>query len=53
MLKIIVTRRTEDYHACLENQTGIWGSGKTQDEAIGDVVRSHKDTFKIEIEVKR
>lgn len=49
MLKIVITRRNEDYHACLEGRPEIWGCGKTQYEAIGNLIGAHKDTFKIEV----
>ena len=49
-MKIIVTRRNDDYHACLEGHPEIWGCGKTIDGAIGDLIRSHQDTFGIAVE---
>lgn len=49
MLKIIVTDRGSDYHACLEGRPGIWSSGRTSYEAIGNLLTAHTDAFKIEI----
>jgi hypothetical protein len=51
-MKIVITKRGDDYHACLEGHPEIWGCGKTQNEAIGDLISSHKDTLKIEVEYK-
>ncbi len=46
--KIIMTCRSDDYHACIEG-TEFWGCGKTISEAIGDLIRSHREVFGIEI----
>lgn len=51
-MKIVVTKRSDDYHACLDGHPEIWGCGKTQYEAIGNLVSAHGDTFKIEVECK-
>ncbi len=49
-MKITITKRGEDYHACLEGQPQIWGCGKTSDEAVGNLIRAHTDTFNITVE---
>lgn len=49
MYTIIVTRRSNDYHAQLEGERGCWGRGSTVDEAIGDLVRSWPELFDITI----
>jgi hypothetical protein len=49
-MKIVVTERSGDFHACIEDHPEIWGSGKTPDEAIGSVVRCHRERFGIVIE---
>lgn len=56
-MKIVITKRASDYHACLGGDPEIWGCGKTPNEAIGDMFMSHTDldvtkTFKIELEYK-
>lgn len=48
---ITVTSRSDDFHACLEDYTGVWGCGKTTDEAIGNLVRSLPDTFGIALKL--
>lgn len=53
LMKIVVTKRSDDYHACLEINSRIWGCGKTPDEAIGKLITTHADMFNIEIEVKQ
>jgi len=46
---ITITKRFGDYHACLENHTGIWGCGKTIHEAIGSVIMNHPEKFNLKI----
>lgn len=48
MKKIIITKRSDDYHAAIED-SGAWGYGDTIDEAIGDLIRTHAERFNIEI----
>jgi hypothetical protein len=48
--KISITKRSDDYHACLEKHPEIWGCGKTIPQAIGDLIYSHRDKFKLVIE---
>lgn len=47
--KIIITKRTHDYHAHLEGYPGIWDCGKTSNEAIGNLIRTHASAFNIEV----
>jgi hypothetical protein len=47
---IVVTRRRDDYHACLKSNPGIWGRGVSPSEAIGDMLRSHPGCFGVLIE---
>lgn len=51
-MKIVITRRSDDYHACLVGRPEIWGCGKTSDEAIGKLISAHAGTFNIEVESK-
>jgi len=46
---ITVTKRSSDYHACLENRPGIWGCGRNICEAIGDVIMNHPERFNLNI----
>ena len=46
-LTIRVWRRSDDFHASLEGQRGVWGCGPGSDAAIGDLVRSNLATFGI------
>ncbi len=50
MHKIVVTRRSDDYHASISGQSGLWGCGKTESEAIGDLVQSHPEALGITVE---
>jgi hypothetical protein len=49
-MKIIITRRTNDYHACLEGHPEIWAAGKTIYEAVGDLILHHGEKFNIQVE---
>ncbi|HEY4518316.1 MAG TPA: hypothetical protein VJG48_01690 [Candidatus Paceibacterota bacterium] len=46
--KNLVTRRSDDYHACIEDDKGKWGCGRTPDEAVGNLVRVWPREFDIE-----
>ena len=37
-MKIIVTKRWSDWHACYEGKPGRWGRGRTKSEAVGDLL---------------
>lgn len=39
-IDITVTKRSDDYHAALADNSGVWESGRTQAEAIGKLVIS-------------
>jgi len=52
-MKIIVTRKGDGmYNACLESDPKVWGRGKTENEAIGDLIKSHPDDFKVSVECR-
>ena len=51
-MKIVVTKRNDDYHACLDGHPEIWGCGKTADEAIGKLITAHEEEFNIKVECK-
>ena len=48
-VKIIVTRRDHDYHACLEGNPEIWGCGANTYEALGNLTLAHQDRLRVEI----
>ena len=50
MSDIVVTERSNDFHACIRGHPELWGCGKNYDEAVGSVIRSHKEYFNIKIE---
>jgi len=52
MKKIIVIQRDQDYKAYLESDPAIWGSGKTTQQAIGDLVAAYPEVFDIEVEMR-
>lgn len=46
---ITITKRTSDYHACLENHPEIWGCGRTEYEAVGNAIMNHPGKFNLKI----
>ena len=49
VLKIRINRHGfDDFHASIEGHPELWGRGKTVDEAIGSMFRSHCEHFKCE-----
>lgn len=46
--KIIeITRRSEDWHACLKNYPEVWGCGRSIDDAVLDCVSHHLEHFEL------
>ncbi len=52
-MKIVVTRRSDDYHACLESNTGIWGCGRNPMEAVGSFIITLASFKPHEVEIVR
>jgi hypothetical protein len=50
---IVVTKRTDDYHACIKGHPEIWGCGECESKAIGDLIRSHEIEFGIKVQYGR
>lgn len=48
-LTICVEHRSFDFHACLKGQRSVWGCGSSVNGAIGDLVRTHRETFGLKI----
>ncbi len=48
--KIVVTRRSADYHACIKGHPEIWGCGASIAEAVGNLVQTHRTEFNLEFE---
>lgn len=51
-MKIIVTKRPDDYHASIDGHQELWDCGKSEQSAIGNLVWTHKEKFNLEIEFK-
>jgi len=47
---IVVTKRSDDIHVYLKGDTRIWGAGKSQYEAIGNLITLHGDIFNTQVE---
>jgi hypothetical protein len=47
-VKILITERTSDFHACIDGQPGKWGCGKTPMHAIADLVLTWRADFGID-----
>ena len=50
---IVVTKRTDDYHACIKGHPEIWGCGEDGNKAIGDLIRSNEAEFAIKVQYGR
>lgn len=50
---ITITRRTDDFHAAIAGDARIWDCGKTQAEAVGNLIMSHPDKFTIVVNKSR
>lgn len=46
-MKIIITKRQDDYHACIDGHPELWGCGRDQDAAVGDLIRAHQEFFNV------
>lgn len=51
--EIVITRRTDDYYACIKGHPEIWGCGREESSAIGDLIRSHESEFGIKVQYGR
>lgn len=51
MITIVVTKRSSDWHACIEGAPEYWGCGSTPAEAIGQLVMAHTPTFKVAVKI--
>ena len=50
-MKIAVERRSNHYHAAFAQDRGRWSDGKTEDEAVGKLIRTHGEALGIRVEV--
>ena len=48
-MKILVQKRSDHYIAYLADNPCFWGSGKSENEAIGNLLRTWPEIFKITI----
>ena len=49
---IKVTKRTDDWHACLTGDNAIWGCGKSVATAIGALILAHEKSFDLTIVIE-
>ena len=42
--------RSPKFHAQIENKPGLWACGISEDDAIGNLIRTHSQEFGIQIE---
>ena len=50
-MKIVVERRSNHYHAAFAQDRSRWADGRTDDEAVGKLVRMHGEALGIRVEV--
>lgn len=41
--------RIKKYHSQVKDNPGLWSCGKSEDEAVGSLIRSNKDYFGISV----
>ena len=51
VMKLVVERRSNHNHAAFAQDRGQWADGKTEDEAVGKLVRTHGERLGIRVEV--
>lgn len=49
---IVVSKRSDDFHACIENHPEIWERGKTLKEAVSNLILYHTEEFNIKFIIK-
>lgn len=47
---VVITKRSADFHAAIFGHPGKCGCGRSQAEAIGDLVTSHQRDFGIVVD---
>ena len=50
MTEIEIRKRSGDWHAQIKGQPGLWGCGKTPDEAVGSMARNHAERLGLDIQ---
>ncbi len=50
MTAIVLTRRSDDWHAAIKGEPGRWGCGKSPAEALGTLVLARPEAFGVEVE---
>ena len=48
-MKVVITPRERDYHACIEDRPEIWRCGRTPDAALGNLATNHQERFNLTI----
>lgn len=53
VIQVIVENRGEnDCHVHLAGREMVWGQGRSEDEALGALVRQHSDIFRVALQPK-
>jgi hypothetical protein len=47
---VVITQRTNDFHAAIAGEAGVWGSGGSAAEALGQLVFAHPGRFGVTID---
>ena len=50
-MKITIEQRAHDCHAHINDDRRLWAAGKSADEAIGNLIRTHASQFGITIDL--
>lgn len=49
---VVVESCADDCHVCLAEHSTVWGRGRSEKEALGDLILKHPDIFKIALRSK-
>lgn len=49
MIEVTITRRSDDFHACLTGDDRIWDCGKSPAEAVGNLVITHANRLGVDL----
>ena len=52
-MKLLITKRSSDYHVCIDGHPEWYGSGTNVAQAVGNCVMDHSDKLQIKLIQKR
>lgn len=49
MIEVTITRRHDDFHACITGNSAVWDCGRTPAEAVGNLIITHAKDLKVDL----